>query len=254
MRGGKAGEGGVQLPSAAAGNLRHIGQEAAVLPRRQTQQSNEDLHASYGVVQRPVVAQRHSKVFGEVLKCIAPRTGQEHGCQIHGVVGGVSHSEAVGGEKPQVKLNVVPHYGVRPQELGKVSRDHRESRRPLHLSWLDAREALYVVWNSSAGIYKGLESLQNLVSPESHRSYFQNGVPVGVKAGGLQVQGNVDLIKGGNQLVQSVYAAASHLVEFITGRYWRSGVPPVSAPPLSASAPDALKGASAGPGASLARS
>ena len=240
----------MERPVAAASELRHVGQQSAVLLRCQAQQPEENLLASYGIIQRPMIAQFNSKLVGDVLQRISPRTGQEHGGQIHGVVGRVDHRKAMRGQESQVELDVVPDNGMRAQELGEVAGDDWKGGRPLHLPGLDPCKSLYVVRDRAAGVNEGLEGVQHLVSPESHRSYFEDGVPFGIEAGCLEVQGNVDLIEGGNfqkapppkigtgvVMVQSVDAAACHPVRFHRERFWRPRVAPVLVPPFRASSP-----------------
>ena len=91
---------------------------------------------------------------------------------------------------------------VGPQKVLDLGGDRREERRALHLLGRDVGQSLDEFGNLHAGVDQGLVGLDDLVAAKPDGADLQNGVAGGVQARGLQVQGDVDLLKGGDVCIE----------------------------------------------------
>ena len=168
--------------------LQHLGREAC----RAAEKGAEKAIGSLGVVQRPVrMFLFDSQHLRQRVQAIPLGMRDEHAGQLECVEQFVLKQQGVRAQEFQIEPDAVADDGTLANETGQPGQHAVQTGCAGHIVVADAGQFGDLERNRPARIDERGEGVQHFIFAELDRSDLSDGIPVGVEAGGLQVEGHI---------------------------------------------------------------
>ncbi len=192
-----------QRPIAVLGQAVDLLNRVAVQASRTVKKGQEQLARGLRVGKRPVGSvPRYIQLFGQSGQAVSRGVGHQDAGQFEGVYRLIGQEQAALSEKTQVEADGVAHHRIVPQEGGQPFHDIGDGRSRIRLLLVDARQPPDAIGDGAVGPDQSGPAIQDLIVAELDGSHFNDGVVLGVKSCGFQIQGDVDAGHVGDYTLQ----------------------------------------------------